>query len=56
MLNHYRRNIRYFLTQNTNLPVKKEIDVELTFKYGRLKAIVQSASHKLEFDAYDLIR
>ena len=51
MLIHYRKNIISFL-RDYNIG-RKGIDIELAFKYGRLKAIIQSNTKpKIEFDAH----
>ena len=55
MLKHYKKNIISFVTANTNFR-RKGIDIELAFKYGRLKAIIHTTGPKKEFDAYDLFR
>ena len=54
MLKHYRKNILSFVSANTDF-LRKGVDIKLTFKYGRLKAIINSTGLKKEFDAYDVL-
>lgn len=56
ILKHYQKNIISYLITHTTIPVKNGISIELTFKFGRLKAIIDSKGPRKEFDAYDLVK
>jgi hypothetical protein len=54
-LKYYQRNIVTYLSANSTIRLDNKINIELIFKYGRLKAIIQSDGNSSEFDAYDLV-